>query len=43
MFVSKSKATDKDLSEYQLNQIKEKRKNDNTNYNSSLKLIPNLG
>ena len=43
MLVSKSKITDKDLSEYQLNQIKEKRKNDNINYNSSLKIIPNLG
>ena len=43
MLVSKVKVTDKDLSEYQLNQIKEKRKNDNTNYNSSLKIIPNLG
>ena len=43
MLVSISKITDKDLSKYQLNQIKEKRKNDNTNYNSSLKIIPNLG
>ena len=43
MLVSKVKVTDKDLSEYQLNQIKEKRKNHNTNYNSSLKIIPNLG
>ena len=43
MLASKSKITDKDLSEYQLNQIKEKRKNDYTNYNSSLKIIPNLG
>ena len=43
MLVSKVKVTDKDLSEYQLNQIKEKRKNDNTNYNSSLKIIPNFG
>ena len=36
MLVSKSKITDKDLSEYQLDQIREKRKNDYTNYNSSL-------
>ena len=43
MLVSKSKITDKDLSEYQLNQIKEERKNHNANYNSSLKIIPNLG
>ena len=43
MLVSKSKITDKDLSEHQLDQIKENRKNDNTNYNSSLKIIPNLG
>ena len=34
MLVSKSKITDEDLSEYQLNQIKEKRKNDNINCNS---------
>ena len=44
MLVSKCKITDKNLSEYQLNQIKEKRQNDNTNYNSqSEKLITNLG
>ena len=43
MLVSKSKITDKDLSEYQLDQIREKRKIDNTNYNSSLKIISNLG
>ena len=43
VLVSKVKVTDKDLSAYQLNQIKEKRKNDNTNYNSSSKIIPNLG
>ena len=42
--VSRHKITDKNLSEYQLNQIKEKRQNNNTNYNSqSEKLIPNLG
>ena len=42
--VSKCKITDKNLSEYQLNQIKEKRQNNNTNYNSqSDKLITNLG
>ena len=34
MLVSKCKITDKDLSEHQLNQIKEKRQNNNTNYNS---------
>ena len=39
-----SKIIDKNLFEYQLNQIKEKRKNKNTNYNSqSEKLIVNLG
>ena len=44
MLVSKVKITDKNLSEYQLNQIKEKRGNDNIKYNSqSEKLIPNLG
>ena len=43
MLVSKCKITDKNLSEYQLYQIKEKRKNDNTNYNSSLEIIANLG
>ena len=43
MLVSKSKITDKNLSNYQLDQIREKIKNDNTNYNSSLKIIPNLG
>ena len=43
-YVSKCKITDKNLSKYQLNQIKEKRQNDNTNYNSqSEKLITNLG
>ena len=44
MLVSKCKITDKNLSKYQLNQIKEKRQNNNTNYNSqSEKLITNLG
>ena len=44
MLVSKCKITDKNLSEYQLNQIKNKRNNKNSNYKSqSEKLIPNLG
>ena len=44
MLVSKCKITDKDLSEYQLNQIKNKRNNENSNYKSqSEKLITNLG
>ena len=44
MLVSRCKITDKNLSEYQLNQIKAKRQNNNTNYNSqSEKLIVNLG
>ena len=44
MLVSKCKITDKTLSKYQLNQIKEKRQNNNTNYNSQFeKLITNLG
>ena len=44
MLVSKCKITDKNLSKYQLNQIKDKRQNNNTNYNSqSEKLIVNLG
>ena len=43
MLVSKVKVSDKDLSKYQLSQIKQKRQNDNTTYNSSLKIIPNLG
>ena len=44
MLVSKCKVTDKNLSEYQLNQLKEKRGNKNINYNSqSEKLITNLG
>ena len=43
MLVSKCKITDKNLSEYQLHQIK-KRGNKNINYNSqSKKLITNLG
>ena len=44
MLVSRCKVTDKNLSKYQLNQMKEKRQNNNSNYNSqSEKLIPNLG
>ena len=44
MLVSKCKITEKNLSEYQLNQIKEKRGNKDINYNSqSDKLISNLG
>ena len=44
MLVSRCKITDKNSSKYQLNQIKEKRQNNNTNYNSqSEKLITNLG
>ena len=44
MLVSKVKISDKNLSEYQLNQIKNKRKNKNPNYKSqSEKLISNLG
>ena len=44
MLVSRCKITDKNLSEYQSNQIKEKRQNNNSNYNSqSKKLITNLG
>ena len=44
MLVSKCKIPDKNLSEYQLNQIKEKRQSNNTHYNSQAeKLIPNLG
>ena len=44
MLVSKYKITDKNLSEYQLNQIKNKRNNENSNYKSqSEKLITNLG
>ena len=44
MLVSRCKITDKNLSEYQLNQIKQKRQNNNSNYNSqSEKLIINLG
>ena len=44
MLVSKYKISDKNLSENQLDQIKNKRNNKNTNYKShSEKLIPNLG
>ena len=44
MLVSRCKITNKILSEYQLQQIKERRGNKNTNYNSqSEKLITNLG
>ena len=44
MLVSKCKITDKNLSEYQLNQIKNKRNNKNISYKSqSEKLISNLG
>ena len=44
MLVAKCKITDKNLSEHQLNQIKEKRGNKNINHNSqSEKLITNLG
>ena len=44
MLVSKCKITDKNLAEYQINQIKNKRDNENSNYKSqSEKLIVNLG
>ena len=44
MLVSKCLITDKNLSQYQLNCIKEKRESNNSNYNSvSKKLISNLG
>ena len=44
MLVSRYKITDKNLSEYQLKQIKQKRGKNNINYNSqSEKLITNLG
>ena len=44
MLVSKIRITDETLSEYQLNQIKNKRNNKNSNYKSqSEKLIPNIG
>ena len=44
MLISISKITDKNLSKYQLNQIKEKGGKNNINYNSqSEKLITNLG
>ena len=44
MLVSKCKITDKNLFEYQLKKIKNKRNNKNSNYKSqSEKLIPNIG
>ena len=44
ILVSRCKITNRNLSKYQLNQIKEKRQNNNNNYNSqSEKLITNLG
>ena len=44
MLVSKCKIADENLSEYQLNYIKDKRQNDDTKYDSqSEKLIVNLG
>ena len=44
MLVSKCKITDKNLSEYELNQIRSKRNNKNSNYKSqSEKFIVNLG
>ena len=44
MLVSKCKITDKNLSKYQLNQIKNKGDNENSNYKSqSEKLISNIG
>ena len=44
MLLSKCKITDKNLSEYQLDQIKNKRNNKNSDYKSqSEKLIPNIG
>ena len=44
MLVSKCRITDKNLSKYQLDQIKKKRNNENSNYSSqSEKLIPNIG
>ena len=44
MLVSKVKITDKNLSEYQLEQMKNKRNNKNSNYKSqSEKLISNIG
>ena len=44
MLVSKCKITDKNLSEYQLEQIKNKRNNKNITYKSqSEKLISNIG
>ena len=43
MLISKTKISHKNLSEYQLKQIKNKRKSNNILYKSSDKLIPNLG
>ena len=44
MLVSKCEITNKNLSEYQLNQIKNEKNNKNSNYKSqSEKLIVNLG
>ena len=43
MSVSKTKITHENLSEYQLNQIKNKRKSENVLYKSGDKLIPHLG
>ena len=44
LLVGRCKITHENLSEYQLEQIKQKRKNNNTNYNSqSEKLITNIG
>ena len=44
MLVSKIKITDENLSEYQLEQIKNKRNNKNSNFKSqSEKLISNIG
>ena len=44
LLVSKCKITDENLSEYQLNQIKNKRNDKNSNYKSqSEKLSPNIG
>ena len=44
MLVSKCKIADENLSEYQLNQIRNKRNNKNSNYKSqSEKLIVNIG
>ena len=44
ILVSRCEITDKNLSKYQLNQIKEKRQNNNSNYNSQCeKIIVNMG